>query len=167
LYGTIERKRQQMVKFVLNGILILSLFGCALKPEPESSKSLYLVLKTPLIRLADYAFIKRHSNYTRLHVLNAGQVVLDMRLSEQLCFNGPCYERTLFNKRFFKNEHYPMLLDDILEAKAIYDGVGLEKIDGGFIQSIELKNSQIFYQVLKSSVRFEDKIQNIKILIKF
>jgi hypothetical protein len=120
-----------------------------------------------MIRMADFAFIKQHTNYTRLHVLNAGQVALDVRLGEDLCFNGPCYERTQFNQRFFGRMHYPTILDDILSAKPIYNGKASIETEDGFTQTIVIEGSNINYEVSDGVVRFEDREHNIKIVIQF
>jgi len=156
-----------MARFSLSLAFVLFIVGCGLKPQPQSSTSAHLLLKTPIIRMADFAFIKQHSHYTHLLILSSGRVVLDMRLGEDVCLNGPCYKRSQFNQRFFGRTHYPTLLDDIIEAKPIYNGKGRIQTDDGFTQSIQKDKSQIKYQVSNSTVRFEDKDQNIKIVIKF
>lgn len=156
-----------MKRLALVLFFVLFISGCAIKQQPQSSKSAHLLLKTPMIRMADFAFIKHHSDYTRLHVLSAGKVVLDIKLGDEICLNGPCYKREYFNKQFFGHSHYPKLLDDIVNALPIYQGKGRSGNDGEFTQNIDMQKSNIFYEVSKESVRFEDKIQNIKIQIKF
>lgn len=163
----LRQKRYKMARFGFALILALILAGCAIKSQPQTSKSAHLLLKTPMVRMADFAFIKHFANYTRLHVLSAGRVVLDMRLGDEICLNGPCYKRVQFNNRFFGHPHYPKLLDDIASASPIYDGKGYSKTSDGFVQKIDMDGSKISYEVTKELVRFEDSTQNIKIQIKF
>ena len=162
----LRQKRQRMTRIGFIALLLMVFMGCSIKPQPQSSNSAHLLLKTPMIRMADFVFIKHHFDYTRLHVLSAGRVVLDMRLGDEICLNGPCYERSLFNLRFFGNAHYPMLLDDIVGAKPIYNGKGHVETEGGFTQNLDIDGNDISYQVSKESIRFEDKTQTVKIVIK-
>ncbi|NLC27463.1 MAG: hypothetical protein GX780_01665 [Campylobacteraceae bacterium] len=150
-------------------IILISLIisGCSLKPVPKESMSAHILIKTPEVRILDFAFIKIHKHNTRLHVLNSGKTILDISLNEDICLNGPCYDRLVFNRRFFNRTHYPTLFDDILHSRPIYGGRNLEKTQKGFTQRVEVDGTSIFFKSEENIVEFKDIEKNITIRITF
>lgn len=149
-------------------LILLTVFnGCSFKPTPKESMSVYVLIKTPTVRILDFAFIKVHKDRTRLHVLNAGQTVLDISLNESICLNGPCYDRSSFNRRFFGRTHYTTLLDDILYSRPIYNKQNLKKTEQGFTQKLKIDGAFIMFEKKDNIVEFKDIEKNILIRITF
>jgi hypothetical protein len=145
--------------------IVLMLSGCALKPQIDQASSIYLTLKTPLVRLSDFAFVRQSFLNTNVQVLNAGKVVLDMRIATSICLNGPCYDKRAFNRRFFGDAHYPELLEEILAGVPIYEGKNKITTDEGFAQEISRFNRTLLYEATPTQTVFRDPAQGILIKI--
>lgn len=145
-------------------ICIIGFFtGCAM-PEVDHSKSISLLIKSKILKVNDAGFIHFYKNYTNVQIYNSGKSVLNLNIKDKICINNACENKTEFNKKFFLNAHYEDLLEDILEARAIYDGKNLVKTNCGFEQN--LRNISVEYKICGGKVRFTDQKNGIKIVMK-
>lgn len=156
-----------MREIVLFIFTLIFISGCTIKPEVKESQSAQLLIKTPIIKISDFALIKTHSSSKRVYVLNAGQKVLDILISDKICLNGPCFEKLNFNNRFFQRTHYENIFEEILNLEPIYDSKNLIKTKNGFMQNIEFNNELISYEKINSGIRYQDRAKNILIIIDF
>ncbi|EAJ4767347.1 hypothetical protein D3583_09455, partial [Campylobacter jejuni] len=105
------------------------------------------------------------NNALNLEVYKLGQAFFELKIKDKICINAVCYDKKVFNQKFFKNVYYDDILSDILKANALWQGKNLEKTDCGFEQNLKAKNYEIFYQVCDNKVSFFDKISHTKIIL--
>lgn len=150
------------MKFYIFIFSIFFLFGCA--PEPKKSENLSILIKSPLLKLNDFGFKISSKNETILQIYSTGQGVLKIKISDKICINQACMSDVEFNKKFLLNEHYEGFFNDLVNANPIYHKKELEKTNCGFDQNI----SKIFveYQICDRIIRFSDKKNGVKIVIK-
>ncbi|EJA9299317.1 hypothetical protein MUK15_001030 [Campylobacter coli] len=145
--------------------LILFFSACALKNQDYSSQKMKVVFSTPTIKINDFGFLKKENNALNLEVYKLGQAFFELKIKDKICINAVCYDKKVFNQKFFKNVYYDDILSDILKANALWQGKNLEKTDCGFEQNLKAKNYEIFYQVCDNKVSFFDKISHTKIIL--
>ena len=156
-----------MLKSLLSLFLVLFLTSCSLKHDITFSAPYKIIIKTEDIAIADSGFVKKADGYKSIEIFTVGKLALHVELSNDACINGYCTDRLDFNRRFFGYKHYTNLLDDILDKKEIYNGVGKVETKNGFEQKIKTKQYDIVYRVTQNSIYFKDKTNHILIkLIK-
>lgn len=123
------------------------------------------LIVSPMIKIDDVAFLKKENNTLNLELYKLGQAFFEIKIKDKICINFVCYDKKVFNQKFFKNEYYEDILSDILNAKTLWQGRNLQKTNCGFKQDIKAKNYEIFYQVCDNKVSFFDNISGIKIIL--
>lgn len=118
------------------------------------------------MRYADAGFIKQANNYINLELFNAGVVVLDLKIGNDICINKICYKKEQFNIEFLGYRYYDNFLSDIVLQKPIYNKKNMKKSNNGFYQNIFSKSLDIDYNVTKKSSIFKDNTHKIIIKIK-
>ena len=139
-------------------VFAIFITGCALKQgadnikaQEQSSKSLQIFIKSPLIRINDAGFVHANKKGILVQVYSLAHPILQLALAQKICVNKACRARADFNKRFFGREYYNSLLDDIVLSKPIFNAKNLKANDcGGFSQKIE----QISYEVCANKSTF-------------
>ncbi|AJC86985.1 hypothetical protein [Campylobacter sp. RM16704] len=138
--------------------------SCTLK-KPQS-QGVYVVLKTPQMKFADYGFLYERQKSVKLELYNASKALFELKITDKICINGVCYTKKLFNKRFFNYEYYDDFLQDIILKKPIFSGKNKQINSCGFSQKLLSKNYDIFYEVCNGNINFSDKKSKIKFSIK-
>lgn len=149
------------MRYWLGVWMVLVLGGCGLKPTIEQSHSAHLTLRIPVLRLSDMAFVRQGVNFTNVQVFSAGKVVLDLRLGEDICLNGSCYDKTAFNRYFLGDPHYPELMEAILHKQPIYNRQHLTLTPEGFTQEIPLRGRTLWYEVSQKQSLFRDQERGV------
>lgn len=162
----LEKKGFEVLKNFIFLFVVLFLTSCSLKHEINFSAPYKIVIKTKDIAIGDSGFIKKADGYKSIEIFSAGFLALHVELGANACINGMCTDRLDFNRRFFGYSHYANLLDDILDKKEIYSGMGKIKLKDGFEQNIKTKHYNITYRVTKNSIYFKDKTNHILIKLK-
>ncbi len=124
-----------------------------------------VLISSPAIKINDVAFLKRENQTLNLEVYNLGQAFFKLKIKDKICLNTVCYDKKVFNQKFLKNEYYEDILNDILNARTLWQGKNLEKTNCGFNQNLKAKNYEIFYQVCGGKLGFFDRISGIKIIL--
>ena len=155
-----------MITRVFLSLLVLFVAGCSYRPDVTLSQSVALTIKTPDIRISDVGFFRANDNYINVQVFTAGTLALDLQIHENICLNGPCFDKLSFNRRFLKDEHYPMIMEEILRGKPIYEKRGLKMTEDGFEQRLHVKAREILYSVNSIEIIYRDKANHVLIKIK-
>ncbi len=152
-----------MGKILLAFCLILC--GCSVKNKQISkNKSAVITLINQNFKINSTGFIINDGKKTNLQIYENGINVLELKVGKRICLNFGCKEQLSFNRDFFKNQHYKGFLNEMLNSKPIYDKKNLIKTDCGFNQNI--KKLFIEYSVCQKTMKFIDKKNRIKIIIK-
>ena len=156
-----------LTRYLIPLFCFIFFIGCLPKYNINFSQSYKIVIKTKDIAIADSGFIKKADNYKSIQIFSAGVLALHVELKkDDACINRFCTTRKDFNNRFFGYAHYPNLLDDILDKRVIYDGVGKVDKKDGFEQNIKTKNYNIIYRVTNNAIYFKDKQNHILIKLR-
>lgn len=153
----------KILKFGAICALIFVFFGCA-KYTPKNSQSLMVTMISPMIKINDAGFLHIYKDKLNLQIYSLGANVANIKIGDKICINHVCYDELVFNKKFLLNEHYSGLLSDILQGRKIYDGLNAKLNECGFDQNIS--NKWISYEVCGLLVKFNDRKNRIKIIIK-
>lgn len=139
------------------------LFFSACTTKNHSTQTMQILLVSPMIKINDAAFLKKESFGLNLQIYKLGKAFVTLKIRDKICLGGVCYQKQIFNEKFFKNAHYDAFLSDILNSKPLYAGKNLQKNECGFYQKLESKDYMIFYEVCGENVRFEDRISKVKL----
>lgn len=143
---------------VLCGVMLTS---CASKNLKSNSASLQVLIKSPLLRINDAAFIHSGKNGILVQIYSLAQPVLKLELKNKICVNSVCYERLNFNKKFFGYEYYEHLIDEIISFSPIFNAKNKRQNNcGGFSQNIQ----NISYEICANKATFN--AENVKIVLK-
>ncbi|MBM0636820.1 hypothetical protein LNU06_01390 [Campylobacter sp. VicNov18] len=153
------------MKYCFICLFVYLFCACSVKNQNFSTQSVKTLIVSPMIKINDVGFLKKENNALNLELYKLGQAFFEIKIKDKICINFVCYDKKVFNQKFFKNEYYEDILSDILNANALWQGRNLQKINCGFKQNIKAKNYEIFYQVCDDKVSFFDKISGIKILL--
>lgn len=155
--------------YILSFILGLFLCACASKASFNSSKAVFVSLKSPQVRFAEAGFLYHNKQNTKIEIYKLAQpfFTLDIR-DKKICVNKYCTSKTNFNKKFFQNAHYDEIISDIINAKALYRGLNFKQQDCGFEQNLTSKSDKfaISYKVCNDEVFFEDSKNKITFSLK-
>lgn len=148
-------------------IVILLLFaGCSLNPKIDYFKSVFVTLKTEKLKYSDAGFLKLQNQKIKLQLFNAGVVILDLTIKNNICINKICYKKESFNAQFLGFGYYDNFLSDILLKKPIYNGKNLKHEPYGFSQEIISDQVEIIYKVTEKNCYFKDKKSKLVIKLK-
>ncbi len=151
----------------------LFLIGCmGTQPTvPEVQKSMFIVMKTPVLRYADQGFVQKSAGITKIEIYASGVAVMKLEITGSKVCNGSglfsCMSKAEFNKRYLSLSYPESILEHIFRGEKIFAGTNLKPITGGFEQTIVKSGAYaIHYTVLKKSIVFRDTISNILIKVK-
>lgn len=148
---------------VIVSVLLFGLGGCSVKHEISTSQAYLITIKTPQMALSDTGFLNQGKNYTQLQIFNAGMLLFNLEMNDTICLDGACFEKKVFNERFFGTEHYPTFMEDIVSKKALYAGKNRVDFASGFAQEIELPTAHIEYRVDGETRYFKDRKNGVLI----
>jgi len=143
-------------------------WGCSPKSFVDT-KSVLVLLKTKELKYYDAGFLKSGDGFLHLELFNASTPVLKIDIDkEHICFDSRCLEKSEFCREYLSGNYEKETLYNIFIAKPIFHSQNLVSNLNGFSQQIFKENSyDITYQVSKDEINFFDKINNIKIKVKY
>ena len=150
---------------VLAGVLI-ALSGCAgAMPKYNSSKSTFIVFKTPTLKYADQGFVSKANSETKVEIYSSGQSVMRLRImSDQVCMSSlACMSKADFNKKVLASSTYPSaILEHIFNGEPIFGGKNMQGSGNNFTQKIGTIN----YSVSGGNISFSDSSNGVKIKVR-
>ncbi|MBZ7935132.1 hypothetical protein H2279_00525 [Campylobacter sp. B0100352/1] len=156
-----------MKKIFFFFLIIFFFNACAIKNQNNLSQSIAIIINSPFLKMSDFGFLIKENQTLNLEVYHLGQAFFNLKIKDKICLNAACYDKKVFNKKFFKNEYYDDILSDILNAKPLWQGKNLQKTASGFKQNLKAKNYEIFYEVSKNKISFFDTVSRIKIILGY
>ena len=154
------------INFLISGAVAIVLSGCVgAMPEYNTSKSKFIIFKTPTVKYADQGFISHAKSETKVEIYGSGQALMRLRITpSQVCMSSmACMSSSEFNKKVL-NANYPAdTLRKIFNAEVIFSGEGLRKSKNGFVQHIK---GGIEYRVDGKNVKFKDPNSGVKIIVR-
>ncbi len=147
-------------------IFLLLFTGCSVKRDIKKSESYIVAIKMKNLRFDDMGFLKYGDNYTELQLFDLSSLVLDLRISDDICINSHCFTKDEFNKRFLTPLYPKDLLENILNKKPIFDKADFKKSGTGFIQNINKKNIHIKYIISGDKIYFKDFLNHFLIKLR-
>lgn len=150
----------------LSLLILLLFFGCVFHQNYKTTPSTIL-FKTPQYKYYDTGFIQSNDFHTIVNLYNSGQTILNIDIMEnRVCFNQQCMSGQEFNKMVL-NENYPdNLVLHLFKGEKIFEDLNVKYQDGKITQEISNQNVDILYQIEHKIISFDDKKNNIKIVIK-
>jgi len=158
-------------KATISTVLVAILSGCMSPSLPATQKSVFIVMKTPVLRYADQGFVSRGADQVAVEIYANGVAVMKLKIMKAQICNGSglfsCLSKKEFNTRFL-SMHYPDdIMENIFRGKKVFGGVGVQANSGGFTQTIKKTGEYaIHYSVLNGSIVFRDTLSNILIKVK-
>ena len=164
------KKNFNILALILLPTFIYVLSGCGAKTAiPKESKSIFVVWKSPNIKFADQGFLNQEEGYEKFEVYSSAQPVISLKIyPDKICTSLlSCMSKEEFNSKYL-NSNYPNdTLENILNAKEIFNGKNRKDTTGGFEQKISFKDKyDINYKVSSKSVEFIDTKNKIMIKIR-
>lgn len=138
-------------------LILFLLQSCAIKQPVIATKSVQVVLKTPMLRYFDVGFVNYLKNAINIELYNVSVPILELFVGKKTCINKICYDKTQFNIQFLGYKYYPDFLSDVFLKKPIYNAKNLINTQGGFKQSLHVDGVMIEYEVDKNFVKLVDK----------
>ena len=152
------------MKYLLISFLLL-LSACSMKTY-EQTQSKLLIIKSPLLKFADLAYIRNSDDAIELELFVAGKAIKTIRINHLICVDEGCMSKAAFNEQYL-NAAYPSgILQNILLAQPIYNAQNRVQTEDGFIQKIQTNDVDIKYKVTSKETFFKDKCKHIIIKIK-
>jgi hypothetical protein len=136
--------------------IFLSYSGCSYKRDINKSQSYLITIKMKNTAFNDLGFLNYGKDYTDLQLFSAGNLVLELTISNKICINNHCFDKKDFNTRFLSNSYNVDTLSNILNKKPIFSKVGYKKTTNGFMQNIKQNSLVIKYIVSKDKIYFKD-----------
>jgi len=150
--------------FVIFFIFLLA--GCSIKREIYKSQSYTVTIKMKNLAFNDTGFLKYGDNFIELQLFDLSNLVLDMKIDDEICLNSHCFAKSEFNKRFLNTLYPKNFLKNVLQKKPIFNGEGYIKNKNGFLQIIKRKNIYIKYIISSDKLYFKDFSNHILIKLK-
>ena len=155
-------------------MVTLLLGGCVATQatlQDSTEKSVFVVMKTPVMRYADQGFIHKKRGETQLEIYASGLAVMKLRIKgKEICNDTglfSCMSKREFNKRYLSASYPDDTFEKILKGEVIMGGKGLERSKEGFVQKISQSGSyEINYVVLNHSIVFRDTLTPILIKVR-
>ncbi len=141
--------------------------GCSYKRDIFISQSYLMTIKMKNVAFSDLGFLNYGKNYTDLQLFSAGNLMLELKISNDICINSHCFSKENFNTKFLNTKYNKNTLNNILNKKSIFSKNGYKKTANGFVQNIKQNGLVIKYFVSKDEIYFKDYSNHILIkLIK-
>jgi len=145
-----------MKKIAIFMMLALFFVGCAVKRDIQKSESYVVTIKMKGMAFNDTGFLKYANHYTELQLFDLSNLVLDIKISDDICINSHCLSKSDFNRRFLTPLYPKTLLENVLNKKPIFKKEGYQRTKEGFLQIIDKKNLHIKYIISDDKLYFKD-----------
>ena len=161
-----------LTRILFNRIFVFTLIGimlasCSYTPSPYIYKAITLGIKSKKIRLNESAFLSYNSAQIVLDINSLDGKVIKIKINKDIngdiCIDGDCLNKKDFNKKFLSNAYPVNILENILEARPIFNSKNKKRIKNGFYQKI----NNIVYRVTSKNILFRDRRNNILIKIRY
>ncbi|MDF1874766.1 hypothetical protein JHD48_03330 [Sulfurimonas sp. SAG-AH-194-I05] len=146
-------------------ILPFLFFGCSTK-NYEQTKSKVIIIKSPKLKFADLGYIRNTGKAIELELFIAGQSVEKFTINHLICARAGCLSKSGFNADYLHESYPDSILQNILLARVIYEGVNQVQTGNGFTQKIKNEHVDITYKVSPHVTFFKDKKNKIIFKIK-
>jgi hypothetical protein len=147
------------------GTVLFFFTGCSHRPVPV--KPVFVIFKTPVLKLAGTGFLKKGEDKVDLEMYESGAVLGRLLVNlDQVCFADRCMTGKEFTRRFLRGAYEDDLLYHILRGEPIFGGQNLTNTPKGFSQRIKTKRLDIIYEVKPGQVYFKDRAAGILIKLK-
>jgi len=152
------------MKYILVSLILL-LSGCSVQTYEQTQPKI-LIIKSPLLKFADLAYIRNSKDAIELELFVAGKAIKTIAINHLICVDEGCMTKATFNEKYLSKAYPSDILQKILLAKPIYNGQNKLQVKDGFTQKIQTKNVDIDYKVTSKQTFFKDKMNHIIIKIK-
>ncbi len=151
-----------ILKITLSLLLALLFIGCS--QHNYKSRSAYLItIKSKELRFSDMGFISRSTEAVLIDIFSLGNQILKLEIDDFVTLNGATpIPPSMFNSRYLHSDYPPETLKEIFLGKPIFEKLGLENVEDGFIQHI----GEITYRVSQDEIYFKDKKNGVLIKLK-
>ena len=139
--------------------------ACSIKTY-EQTQPKKLIIKSPLIKFADLAYIRHSERAIELELFVAGQSIKKIAINHLICVDEGCMSKDGFNEEYLSPAYPSNILQNILLGKPIYKAKNSLKTEDGFTQKIQTQAVAISYNVTSQEIYFKDKCNHIMIKIK-
>lgn len=148
---------KKLTLLFLSIVFVVFFSSCASKYERYSkSSAVFVTFKFPSLnfKFSDSGFLYLNEKRLRLELYKFGQTVFFVEINDKICTNYACYDKKLFNQRWFLNAYYDDLLEDILRARPIYEAKNLQKTQCGFRQDFSTQGQNLVYELCHDELSF-------------
>lgn len=164
-------RRRVLVTLLLSFVFLIVL-GCAkhsLKIQQVTPKMIFFSTKD--FRFYDTGFIKVLPNETTLEIFNVGYLLFSLSsFKNKICLNQQCYAKDTIIRKYFGDDSLRGLdFRLLLQGKEIFLGENKVFLEDSFYQVIKRGKLEIYYEVSKKGIFFEEKqnkfvlkIENLK-----
>ncbi len=152
------------MKYIVIALMLL-LSACSTKSYQQTQAKL-LILKSPLIKFADLAYIRNNQNAIALELFVAGKSIKTITINHFICVDGACMPKAMFNEKYLNGAYPSGILQNILLSQGIYAGKNRVQTEEGFFQKIQTEDVDIYYEVTSTQTYFKDRKKHILIKIK-
>ncbi len=149
-------------------IIIFALFlsACSTKVYEQTDIKI-LTIKSPKVKFNDIGYVRNSGKSIELELFIAGKSIDKISINHLICTTKDgCMSKSSFNEEYLSSAYPNDLLQDILLAKPIYNGLNLVKKANGFTQAISDAKVDIIYSVDGKNSTFKDKKNSIIFNIK-
>ena len=164
--------RRRILTILLFSFGFLIVLGCAKhSPKLQQITPKIIFFSTKDFRFYDTGFIKVLPNETTLEVFNTGHLLFSLSsFKNKICLNQQCYAKDTIIRKYFGDDSLRGLdFRLLLQGKEIFLGENKVLLENGFYQTIKRGNLEIYYEVSKEEIFFEErenkfilKIENLK-----
>lgn len=99
--------------YILHFTFYIFLVGCSVK-----TYSVYAVIKTPRIKVADQGFLKKSAGYKELVIYKDANLPISISVKNSyVCIGSKCMDKEKFVKEFLPKGYPEDFLDKILDRK--------------------------------------------------
>ena len=159
--------RRRVLIALLLSFSFLMVLGCAkYSPKLQQTAPKIIFFSTKDFRFYDTCFIKVLPNQVALEIFNTGHLLFSLvSFKNKICLNQQCYAKDTIIRKYFGDDSLRELdFGLLLQGKEIFLGENKVLLENGFYQTIKRGNLEIYYEVSKEKIFFEEK--NEKFILK-
>lgn len=146
-------------------MVLLFFTSCSL-PNHQITESKIITIKFKKIKFSDLGYIRSSDKNIELELFIAGKSAQKISINHLICVKNGCMTKSGFNSDYLNKSYPDDILQNIILAKAIYDGKNLVKTEDGFEQIIDDGIVYIIYRVGAGEISFRDLKNGIIFNIK-
>lgn len=152
------------MKYILL-VFVLIFTACSSRSYDKTATKI-IVIKSPKIKFADVGYLRNSDEEIELELFMAGKTIEKITVNHLICVSDGCMSKSGFNEDYLSSAYPEDTLQNILLARAIYDGKNMQKTADGFEQHVKDLHVDIIYRVGVHSVYFKDRKNRIIFKIK-